>query len=92
MEQPRTPELDKLTATHVANLGIQEFLGWLAEHGYQVCRYEYNDGEHRREWQPWQRPALRWIEDFRGVDPDAAEAERLAILDAHRRLTARVDP
>lgn len=85
-ERPATPECDKALAVRDRSNAISEFLEWLDARGVCLARYQ---GEHLYSVNGSRE---RLLAEHFGIDLDAMEREKRAILDTmkqekHARLT-----
>lgn len=80
---PQTPVLDKMQAVHSQAQTIGEFLDWLGRRGYVICRC--GEGAGPFPYVPAGRSTEELLADCFGIDLDAAERERRALLDFVRK-------
>jgi len=80
-----TPECDKLVAVQPKSQVIGEFLDWLAESNFAVCRYaNYEDAPSHDGWVPARLSLEELLAEFFVIDLGKVEQERRAILDELR--------
>ena len=80
MTETTYPEHEKLKALGGANNTVGNFLSWLSDEGYTICRFD----EKRGEYFPTFTPIQEWIAQFFEIDPVALENEKVAMLDMLR--------
>jgi hypothetical protein len=91
------PEHEKLTQIRDKSQLVGEFLDWLSQQGYYICRWQ-DEGDNG---QPKRIPATaddiarihedEYLADFFGIDQDKLEEEKRAMLDALRASYAEQD-
>lgn len=89
--EPETPEHERLEAAkhegRDATQLVGEFLSWLDEEGIRLARYHEGEGElleiHER------KQAL--LAKFFGINENALESEKQALLDYQRKLNAAIE-
>lgn len=90
---PETPEHERLKQakkTDDATQLIGEFLDWLkSEKGYLLCRYPQRDHDDDC-LVPVREPVTRLLAEFFGVDENALESEKQALLKHMREVNAAV--
>lgn len=83
---PESPsgELQKFAASHEARKAVNDFLDWCEEQG--LCLASFEAGKE------WPRPLIesrdQMLHRYLGIDPQALERERRALLVAARAATA----
>lgn len=74
--QPETPELDRMVERskdgHSQEIG--EFIEWLGETGYEICRW------YGGEYEYVGRTPEAWLAEYFGIDLEKVEKERAAVL------------
>ena len=76
---PPTPTLDKMQAVHARSQAIGEFLEWLGQQGYVICC------SGRYPPAPAGKSTEQLLAEYFGIDLEAAERERRAVLDYVRK-------
>lgn len=61
--------------------GMQDFYDWLHDNGFYICEYDQND----KLW-PTRKTPQQLIGGAMGIDPDALEKEKEAMLAAIREM------
>lgn len=72
---PPTPMLDKMEAVRARSQEIGEFLEWLGQQGYVICC------SGRYPPAPAGKSTEQLLAEYFGIDLEAAERERRAVLD-----------
>ena len=83
-ETIETPECDKALKHRDESLFLSNFVDWLEENGYAVCTLEATPGYPSDQWIPHRKPFGEIFADYYGIDSNAMEKEKLAILQALR--------
>jgi hypothetical protein len=78
------PEHEKLRAIQPLSQAIYDFLEWCGEQGFELVTID----EHERPW-PLTESRQKMLARHFGIDLDVLEREKLAILDAQRKLNER---
>jgi len=89
MKKPFTPELDKISESHDQTQAAGGFLDWLiTQENITLCRYHdglMEDGDEDIDnpegWYPYHRSIQAWLAEWRDIDQDVAEKERVALLE-----------
>jgi hypothetical protein len=74
------PEHEKLKALGDSNQIVGDFIEWLSEQGYEICRWN-DSGTHCL---PVHLHRDQMLADFFEIDRDKLEAEKRQMLDALR--------
>lgn len=82
MEEPKTPELERLSVVAAESNKIGEFLDWL-EHKKGIVYATYNEDD---ELQSAYIDKNKKLAEFFGIDLDKVESERRALLDYVREI------
>lgn len=82
-EAPKTPTLTRMAAVREESGTIGEFLAWLQAEGYVLCRWQ--DAVRPPGYYPAGRTAEQLLATYWGIDLEAAERERQAVLGWVRR-------
>lgn len=80
---PATPTLDRMSAVQAQTQPAGQLLEWLEEQGWQIVQFG--------EWDQVRvtRPSIeRLLAEWQGINLDAAERERRAVLDWVRSQNA----
>lgn len=79
-EMPPTPMLDRMKAVRERTQAIGEFLEWLQSRGYVLC--SRTEGECPDiPYLPAAKSTEELLAEYFGIDLDAAERERRAVLE-----------
>ena len=82
MEHPPTPTLDKILELREQSQIVGEFLDWLGEQGIHLGRYPTrSDGSSSDFMLPIFEGHDALLHRFFGIDSDAEETERRAVLE-----------
>jgi len=82
MEHPPTPTLDKILELREQSQIVGEFLDWLGEQGIHLGRYPTrSDGSSSDFMLPIFEGHDALLHRFFGIDPEAEESERRAVLE-----------
>lgn len=84
VETGEYPECEKIAAVQDKSMLLTEFVDWLGQNGYEICRMELTDGVPDEQWFPKRETHEQTFAKFFGVDLKKAEAERVAMLDKIR--------
>lgn len=82
-------ELDKLVAAHGDAFIISEFIDWLGDSGYRICKFQEgiihsNElGDYTPEgWYPQRKSHEQLLADYFEIDLDKVEKERRELLES----------
>lgn len=88
--EPALPEHKRLKAAKTADRDetqlVGEFLEWLGSEGIRLCRYYKRDNELQEIGDK-----RKLLAKFFGINEDALEAEKMALLDHQRSINAAVE-
>ena len=84
MEQPKTPELDKIQKCHEKSQAIGEFLEWLetTSEPIYLCYLDYDNDDYY----PVDQSRQIILEEYFEIDGKKAEKERQSLFDYIRAL------
>jgi hypothetical protein len=80
---PATPELQRLEKVKDESQAAGEFLAWLQEQGFSLCRFDEEAECFYPSYEPIERLLASWLE----IDLNKVEAEKRAILEYVRSLS-----
>lgn len=80
MGEIKTPQCDKLAAAKEARDAVIEFLDWARGEGMLLGRYQHLDGFRDEMFIPIPTPDDSLVMRFLGIDEQALEVERRALL------------
>jgi hypothetical protein len=84
---PLTPECDKLHAVRDETLLIEQFIEFLEGQNLEIVKVG-GDGE----WYPLSCSTTSLVHRYHGIDENALEAERQALLELQRSLNSHPRP
>lgn len=87
MSAQYTPNIDKMLEVQESSQAIGEFLEWLSEQRIDLCSVIPGSGHDR--WAPITKGREELLADHFGIDLNAVERERRAILAAHSAAIAK---
>lgn len=81
LQQPPTPECDKMLAVSGTSQKIGEFLEWLGQHGYEICTLQEVPGYRDEMFVPVHQSINQWLANYYGIDLKKIEEEKEALLE-----------
>ncbi|KXO90921.1 Uncharacterised protein (plasmid) [Tsukamurella tyrosinosolvens] len=84
---PATPVIDKMTAEKAEMDAVFEFLEWLDAKGIVLAHYEEDSGFRDEQLVPVPRSSRSLMFESFGIDENALDKERRAVLAHHVAMT-----
>ncbi len=81
---PPTPECDRLNAEAARHRIIGDFIEWMGEQGYSICKMVEQKGWGSSPYLPVDKRTEQVLADFFEIDLNKVEDERRAYLAWHR--------